>query len=54
MQRAWDTFGPFDPALIHIAMAKAIIRNKHDQHITFYLDHIIQTHIDHQQQEKNS
>jgi len=54
MQRAWDTFGPFDPAFVHIAMAKAIIQKKHDQHITFYLDQIIQTHIDHQQQEKNS
>jgi len=54
MQRAWDTFGPFEPALIHIAMAKAIIQKKHDQHITFYLEQIIQTHLDQQQQEKNS
>ncbi|MBN2011859.1 hypothetical protein JW960_21200 [candidate division KSB1 bacterium] len=35
MQRTWDTFGPFDPALIHIALAKAIIHKKHDQHISF-------------------
>jgi len=54
MQRAWDTFGPFDPALVHIAMAKAIIQKKHDQHISFYLELIIQTHINHQKQEKQS
>ena len=54
MQQAWDTFGPFEPALIHIALAKAIIKKKNDQHISFYLEHIIQTHINHQQQDKQS
>jgi len=54
MQRAWDTYGPFDPAFVHIALGKAIIHKKRDQHIAFYLDQIIQTHLNHHHQEKQS
>ncbi len=52
MQHAWDQFGPFEPALIHIALAKAILDKKTDQHISFYLDYIIKTHINHQPKEQ--
>ena len=52
MQHAWDNFGPFEPALIHIALAKAILDKKTDQHISFYLDYIIKTHINHQPKEQ--
>jgi putative transposase len=52
MQQAWDNFGPFEPALIHIALAKAILDKKTDQHISFYLDYIIKTHINHQHKEQ--
>lgn len=52
MQHAWNQFGPFDPALVHIALAKAILDKKTDQHISFYLDYIIKTHINHQNKEQ--
>lgn len=52
MQQAWDKFGPFEPALVHIALAKAILDKKTDQHISFYLDYIIKTHINHQNKEQ--
>lgn len=52
MQQAWDQFGPFEPALVHIALAKAILDKKNDQHISFYLDYIIKTHIKHQNKEQ--
>ncbi|HEX9972160.1 MAG TPA: DDE-type integrase/transposase/recombinase [bacterium] len=51
LQHAWDKFGPFEPALVHIALAKAILDKKTDQHISFYLDYIIKTHINHQTKE---
>jgi len=52
LQHAWDQFGPFDAALVHIALAKAILDKKTDQHISFYLDYIIKTHINHQPKEQ--
>jgi len=47
MQRVWDKFGPFDIALVHIALAQAIMHKKTGQHISFYLDAIIKLHIKH-------
>lgn len=52
MQHAWDQFGPFDPALVHIALAKAILDQKTEQHISFYLAYIIKTHLNHQNKEQ--
>jgi len=52
MQQAWDQFGPFEPALVHIALSKAILDKRTDQHISFYLDYIIKTHINHQNKEQ--
>ena len=52
MQHAWDQFGPFEPALVHIALAKAILDKKTDQHISFYLDYIIKTHVNHQNKQQ--
>jgi len=52
MQQAWNQFGPFDPALVHIALSKAILDKKTDQHISFYLGYIIKTHINHQNKEQ--
>lgn len=54
MQQAWNKFGPFDPALVHIALAKAILDKKTDQHIAFYLNYIIKTHLNHQHKEQSS
>jgi len=54
MQRAWDQFGPFEPAVVHIALAKAILAKKTDQHISFYLDYIVKTHLNHQNKEHQS
>jgi len=45
MQHAWDKYGPFEPALVHIALAKAILDKKTGQHISFYLEYIIKIHI---------
>jgi putative transposase len=45
MQHAWDKYGPFQPALVHIALAKAILDKKTGQHISFYLQYIVNTHI---------
>lgn len=53
MQQSWDRFGPFDPALVHIALAKAIMDKKTDQHISFYLNYIVNTHINHQSKDNN-
>jgi len=47
-------FGPFEPALVHIALAKAILDKKTDQPISFYLDYIIKTYINHQQKEQSA
>ena len=47
MQLAWDKFGPFEIALVHIALAQAIMHKKTGQHISFYLDAIIKLHVKH-------
>lgn len=52
MQQAWQQFGPFDPALVHIALSKDILDKKTDQHISFYLGYIIKTHINHPHKEQ--
>jgi len=46
MQQAWDKYGPFEPPLVHIALAKAILDKKTNQHISFYLKYIVNTHIE--------
>ncbi|MFQ5453627.1 MAG: hypothetical protein ACE5D6_05520, partial [Candidatus Zixiibacteriota bacterium] len=51
MQQAWDKYGPFEPPLVHIALAKAILDKKTNQHISFYLQYIVNTHIE--QKNKN-
>ena len=51
MQQAWDKYGPFEPPLVHIALSKAILDKKTDQHISFYLEYIVNTHIE--QKNKN-
>ena len=47
LQHAWDTYGPFQPQLIHTALAKAIITKGYDQHISFYIQYIIDSHMNH-------
>jgi hypothetical protein len=47
MKQLWDTYGPFEPPLVHIAMAKAVLDKKTNQHISFYLQYIVNTHIEH-------
>jgi len=46
MQQAWDKYGPFEPPLVHIALAKAVLNKKTNQHISFYLGYIVKTHIE--------
>ena len=45
MQHAWDTYGPFLPKFIHTALAKAIIAKGYDQHIDFYIQYIVNSHL---------
>ncbi len=45
MQQAWDIYGPFQPQLIHTAIAKAIIAKGYDQHIDFYIQYIVNSHL---------
>lgn len=47
MQQAWNKYGPFEPPLVHIALAKAVLHKKINQHISFYLQYIINIHIEH-------
>ena len=53
LQQAWNTYGPFQPQLIHTALAKAIIAKGYDQHITFYIQFIVDSHIKQNNQEKS-
>lgn len=53
LQQAWDTYGPFKPQLIHTALAKAIINKGYDQHIAFYIQYIINSHMNQNNQEKS-
>lgn len=50
LENAWQTYGPFQPALIHTAMAKAIIKKNNAQHLSFYIQAIIDVHINAQSQ----
>lgn len=47
IDQAWQQYGPFIPSLMHIALAKSIIEKGVEQHISFYLDAIIQSHLKH-------
>jgi transposase InsO family protein len=47
IEHAWTTYGPWQQPLVHIAMAKAILKKRKDQHISFYLQEIITTHQNH-------
>ena len=48
IEQAWNTYGPWQRPLVHIAMAKALLQKGKDQHISFYLQEIITTHLNHQ------
>jgi len=45
LEQAWNTCGPFQAPLVSTALAKAIIKKGPDQHISFYLEHIIGSHL---------
>jgi hypothetical protein len=45
LQHAWDAYGPFLPTFIHTALAKAIIAKGYDQHIDFYIQYIVNSHL---------
>jgi len=54
LQKAWNDYGPFHPSFIYTALAKAIIAKGYHQHIDFYLNYIVQSHLkyqNHNQQE---
>lgn len=52
LQAAWAQFGPFKPDLVNIALSKATITKGIDQHVSFYLKTIIESHV--KQQQKNN
>jgi putative transposase len=45
IDQAWQQHGPFIPASMNIALAKTIIEKGVEQHISFYLDAVIQAHL---------
>jgi hypothetical protein len=47
LQNAWNDYGPFHASFIHTALAKAIIAKGYHQHIDFYLNYIVQSHLKH-------
>ncbi|NIV95410.1 hypothetical protein GWN42_22105, partial [candidate division KSB1 bacterium] len=44
IEKAWTTYGPWQRPLVHIAMARALLKKGKDQHISFYIQEIITTH----------
>jgi hypothetical protein len=47
VDQAWQQYGPFLSGTMHIALARAILEKGVEQHISFYLDAIIQSHLKH-------
>lgn len=45
IELVWQQQGPFNPPCTNIALAKAVIEKGVEQHISFYLDAIIQAHL---------
>ena len=45
LEQAWNTYGPLQAPLVSTALAKAIIEKGPHQHISFYLEHIIASHL---------
>lgn len=54
IDQAWNTYGPLKQSLVHIAMAKAILKKGKDQHIAFYLQEIINTHLNQKNNQNNT
>jgi putative transposase len=52
--QAWQRFGPIEPALIHTALAKAIIAKGNRQHISFYVQAIIDAHLNAKNNQKEN
>jgi putative transposase len=52
--QAWQSFGPFEPALIHTALAKAIVAKGNRQHLSFYLQAIIDSHLNAKNNQKEN
>lgn len=45
VDQAWEKFGPFHRPLVCTAIAKAILQKGFDQHISFYINSIITSHV---------
>jgi hypothetical protein len=45
LQQTWMTYGPLEAPLIHTALAKAVLERGYDQHISFYIKHIVDSHL---------
>jgi len=45
IQSCWDSYGPFHPADVAIALGKAILQKGRNQHIDYYLDAIRLQHL---------
>ncbi len=45
LQNTWQQFGPFEPAILHPALAKAVLEKGREQHISFYLEAIVLAHL---------
>ena len=45
LDQAWEQFGPFQAPLVHTAVAKAIIEKGLDQHISLYINAVVNSHV---------
>jgi putative transposase len=45
LELAWIKYGPFEPALLHPALAKAALQKGSGQHIAFYIEAIVNAHL---------
>lgn len=53
LQQAWITYGPLEPPLIHTALGKAVLEKGYDQHISFYIQYILDSHLKHKGDHEN-
>ena len=53
LQQAWSTYGPLEPPLVHTALGKAVLEKGYDQHISFYIKSIVDSHLKHKGDNEN-
>jgi len=53
LQQAWITYGPLQMPLVHLSLTKAVLEKSYHQHISFYIKHIVDSHLKHKGDNKN-